>query len=233
MNNRGVTSLVFIVAGIIIVIVIASIISAIRGRANPVTEVTQKAAQVITGGAGFDFDENTPGYENLATLSQGCPFKDCIPSIDDPDFESVTDADTWLEDDDVVFVLNYLDLTDKDAIVNIVGPITRAYPQRIMNWHEIVNDEFYGIPFTVTFCPLCGSALAFDSVVDGQAREFGVSGKLHDNDLVMYDRQTETLWQQITGEGIVGTHFGKELVQIPLSGMRWSQFKEEFPKGEL
>lgn len=220
MNNRGVTSLVLIIIGLILVVVIVSIVSAIRGKANPVTEVTQKATQVITGDAGFDFDENTPGYENLATLSQGCPFKDCIPSIDDPVFESVTDADTWLEGDDVVFALDF-------------KGEARAYPQRILNWHEIVNDEVAGDPLLITFCPLCGSALSFDSRVDGQALEFGVSGKLLNDNLVMYDRNTESLWQQITAEAIVGEHFGKKLKQIPTSGMRWAQFKDEFPQGEV
>jgi hypothetical protein len=151
---------------------------------------------------------------------QGCPFKDCIPSIDNPKFESAGSADEWLDDTDIVFALEY------------EGEV-RSYPQRILNWHEIVNDEVAGDPLAVTFCPLCGSALAFDRGVDGQILEFGVSGKLHNNDLVMYDRETETLWQQITGEAIVGELFGKRLKQIPLNGMRWSQFKEQFPDAKV
>ncbi len=189
-------------------------------KVNEVKDIGQKTASVLTGGGGFDFDENTPGYENYLQLSQGCPFKDCIPSIDDPSFESVSSADSWLESDDVVFALDY-------------KGEARAYAQRIMNWHEIVNDEVAGDPLAITFCPLCGSALAFDRRVDGQVLEFGVSGKLHNNDLVMYDRQTETLWQQITGEAIVGELFGNKLTQVPMSGMRWSQFKEEFPGGQV
>lgn len=179
-----------------------------------VAEVAQKAGNIVTGGSGFSVDKDTPGYENYKKLMQGCPFKDCIPSIDSPAFESITDADEWLKGDDVVFVLE----SDSQA---------KAYPQRILNWHEIVNDE----GFTVTFCPLCGSALAFDREVNGRTLEFGVSGKLHNNDLVMYDRQTESLWQQITGEAIVGELFGERLTQLPLSGMRWSQFKADFPQG--
>ena len=189
-------------------------------KLKDVKDVGRRTAGIF-GGGGFDFDENTPGYENFTKLIQGCPSgKDCIASIDDPKFESVSEADTWLETDDVVFALDY-------------KGEARAYPQKILNLHEIVNDEVAGDPLAITFCPLCGSALAFDSRIDGQVLEFGVSGKLHNNDLVMYDRQTESLWQQITGEAIVGELFGKRLKQIPMSGMRWSQFKEEFPQGQV
>ena len=216
---RGIVLPIVIIV-ILGIIAVAFSISKLTGRQNPVTEVTQRATSVITGGAGFDFGPDTPGYENYLALSQGCPIKDCIPSIDDPVFETVSEADSWLENDDVVFALDY-------------KGVARAYPQRILNWHEIVNDEVANEPLAITFCPLCGSALAFDSVVDGQKLTFGVSGKLHDNDLVMYDRETESLWQQITGEAIVGELFGKRLNQIPLPGMRWNQFKQDFPEGEV
>jgi len=225
MSIRGISLPVLLIGLIVVVLVVVSLVSRLRGKPSPVSEVTQRATRVITGGAGFDFDENTPGYENYITLLQGCPFKDCIPSIDDPNFESVSEADNWLNDEDVVFALDY-------------KGEARGYPQRILNSHEIVNDVVAGDPLAVTFCPLCGSALAFDRRVDGQTLEFGVSGKLHDNDLVMYDRKTdekpaESLWQQITGEAIVGELFGKKLKQVPMSGMRWSQFKEEFPDGKV
>ena len=220
MNTRGVALPVLIIGIVVVGVIVVSVVSKLRGRANPVTEVAQKATKVITGGAGFDFDESTPGYENYTKLLQGCPFKDCIPSIDDPVFESVSEADGWLNDDDVVFALDYKEES-------------RAYPQKILNHHEIVNDVVAGDRLAITFCPLCGSALAFDSRVDGQTLEFGVSGKLLDNDLIMYDRQTESLWQQITGEAIVGEMFGKRLKQIPLPGMRWSQFKQDFPDGQV
>lgn len=162
----------------------------------------------------------TPGQENLSKLMQGCPGKDCIPSLDKPKFESVSAADRWLKPDDVIFSLNY-------------KGESRAYPQRILNWHEIVNDVAAGDPIAITFCPLCGSALAFDRRVEGQVLEFGVSGKLKNNDLVMYDRQTDTLWQQITGEAIVGKLKGEKLKQISLDGLRWEQFVQENPQGKV
>lgn len=123
---------------------------------------------------------------------------------------------SWLKDDDIVFAIDYMDLQ-------------RAYPQRILNWHEIVNDtlpssgQTAGDPIAVTFCPLCGSALAFERKVDGVITEFGVSGKLHNSDLVMYDRYEGNLWQQITGERIVGPAAQRFeiLKQIPIITTPW------------
>ena len=155
-------------------------------------------------------------------LIQGCFGKDCIPSVDKPQFESAQEADKWLIPDDLIFALEY-------------RGVVRAYPQRIMNWHEIVNDEANGTPIVVTFCPLCGSALSFERKVDGVITEFGVSGKLHNNDLVMYDRYEGNLWQQITGEAIVGpaARRGEELMKIPIITVPWSQWKKEHPDTQV
>jgi len=220
MSSRGIAYPLILIGILAVALITYLIVTNITGQTVSISEVTKRVSQVATGESGFDFDENTLGYENLADLQQGCPFKDCIPSIDDPQFESVESANEWLGDDDVVFVFEQ-------------GEVVRAYPQKIMNRHEIVNDVVDGDPVVVTFCPLCGSSLAFDRAVDGEVLEFGVSGKLHNNDLVMYDRQTESLWQQITGESIVGEMFGTLLNQIPLSGMRWSQVKTDFPDAEV
>ncbi|MBI4130591.1 DUF3179 domain-containing protein [Candidatus Roizmanbacteria bacterium] len=155
-------------------------------------------------------------------LLQGCSGKDCIPAIDSPTFETVQEADTWLAPDDRVFALDF-------------SGIVRAYPQRIMNWHEIVNDDANGTPIAVTFCPLCGSALAFERKVDGVITEFGVSGKLHNSDLVMYDRYEGNLWQQITGEAIVGPAARRSeiLVKVPIITVAWSQWKAEHPDTQV
>jgi hypothetical protein len=202
--------------GILIILRIVWFFSSKMDKNSPVSKVAQKASNIIRGDDGFAFDETTPGYETYLGLIQGCSFKDCIPSIDDPEFETVDVADKWLEDSDTVFVLDYK------------GEV-RAYSQRVMNRHEIVNDLIAGDPLVITFCPLCGSALAFERTLDGTVYEFGVSGKLHDNDLVMYDRQTESLWQQITGEVIVGELFGTRLKQISFGVMTWDEAKERFP----
>lgn len=155
-------------------------------------------------------------------LIQGCfGGKDCIPSIDDPKFESSSQA-SWLRDEDMVFAVDH-----KGA--------ERAYPQRILNWHEIVNDTIAGDPVAVTFCPLCGSALAFERKVDGVITEFGVSGKLHNSDLVMYDRYEGNLWQQITGEGIIGpaARRNEKLKQVPIITTTWGEWKKEHPATEV
>lgn len=155
-------------------------------------------------------------------LLQGCNGRDCIPSINNPKFETASEAGLWLAPEDRVFALNY-------------NGVLRAYPQRIMNWHEIVNDEANGVPITVTFCPLCGSALAFVRKVDGVITEFGVSGKLHNNDLIMYDRYEGNLWQQITGEAIVGpaARRDEKLTQVPIITVEWSRWVREHPDTQV
>lgn len=150
-------------------------------------------------------------------LISGCFGQDCIPSIDEPIFETANEA-TWLNDDDRVFSIN-------------LDGVKKTYPQRILNWHEIVNDWAGDTPVAVTFCPLCGSALAFERKVDGIITEFGVSGKLHNNDLVMYDRYEGSMWQQVTGEGIVGPAAQRDelLTQIPLFTTTWAEWRDEHP----
>jgi hypothetical protein len=154
----------------------------------------------------------------LDDLDTGClGGKDCIPSIDKPVFESAFEADRWLENDDRVFGVDYLG-------------VQKAYSQRILNWHEIVNDQFGDESVAITFCPLCGSALGFKRLVRDQVSEFGVSGKLHNSDLVMYDRLTDSYWQQITGEAIIGSAKGQVLEQIPIITTTWAEWKNAKPE---
>jgi hypothetical protein len=96
-------------------------------------------------------------------------------------------------------------------------------------WHEIVNDEVGGVPVTVTFCPLCNTTLGFNRVLDGEILDFGTTGRLRHSDLIMYDRQTESWWQQATGEGIIGHHAGRKLTFIPAPVLRWKDVKEQRP----
>lgn len=170
--------------------------------------------------------EITTDYEGAkvdpAKLLRGCPRKDCIPSIDEPKFESAEEADEWLSDTDRVFGLVY------------EGEV-RAYPQRILNWHEIVNDVVAGDPIAVTFCPLCGTAVAFIREVDGQTAEFGVSGFLHNSDLVMYDRIEGNLWQQLTLEAIVGpaARRDEELQWVSIATTDWVDWKKQYPNTKV
>lgn len=167
-----------------------------------------------------------PGWETntakavieLDELKRGGPPKDGIPSIDNPHFISSTEAKSWIAEKEPVIVVEY-------------EGVVRAYPLQVMIWHEIVNDEIQGDPLLVTFCPLCYSALVFERTVGGIVLEFGVSGFLRHSDLVMFDRKTETLWQQFTGKAIVGDYVGTTLGQIPSQIISFRQFKESYPDG--
>ncbi len=144
-------------------------------------------------------------------LLSGGPPPDGIPPIDDPSFERADQVD-WLEDTEPVLSLT-------------VGGETRAYPLRVMTWHEIVNDVVGGVPVAVTYCPLCNSGVAFErTVLDLGVLSFGTSGLLYADNLVMYDRQTESLWPQLIGEASIGELTGTELVAIPMGTVAWSDF---------
>lgn len=155
---------------------------------------------------------------SASEFSDGGPGKDGIPAIDDPNFVAVQNMD--------------LDPRSPMVVVEI-DEIARAYPLSILIWHEIVNDEIAGQPITVTFCPLCNAAIVFDRRVDGQVTSFGVTGILRKSDLVMYDRATQSWWQQFTGRAIVGTQIGKTLVRLPAQLISFSEFKQAYPDGEV
>ena len=109
----------------------------------------------------------------------------------------------------------------------------RAYPLRVLIWHEIVNDTVGGVPVTVTYCPLCNSAIVFDRRLDGRVLDFGTTGKLRNSDLVMYDRQTESWWQQFTGTGIIGAMNGKVLKMLPARVESFALFKQRHAAGRV
>jgi hypothetical protein len=164
-----------------------------------------------------DFSKHTVPLEEIVS---GGPPKDGIPAIDNPKFVSVREADQWLDSREPV------------VVVNLDG-VAKAYPIQILIWHEIVNDVVGQTPVTVTFCPLCNTALAFDRRFDGRLLDFGTTGRLRLSDLVMYDRQTETWWQQATGEGIVGEHAGRVLEFLSAPLLSWKTFKATFPEGHV
>ena len=152
----------------------------------------------------------------LGEIVSGGPPKDGIPAIDRPRFESVREAGRWLDDRDPVMVVEN-------------GDVAKAYPLAILTWHEIVNDEVAGLPVAVTFCPLCNTALVFDRRLDRRLLDFGATGRLRHSDLVMYDRQTETWWQQATGDAIVGELVGKALRRVPSNTLAWATARELYP----
>lgn len=158
--------------------------------------------------------------EEREKILSGGPPPDGIPSIDAPNFTTIADADNWLEaQEPIIFVR--------------IGDEARAYPMQILMWHEIVNDRFGGIPITVTYCPLCNSSFTFDRRVSDQMLDFGTTGYLYGGALLMYDRQSHTLWAHFGGTGLAGPLANDKLEIIPSSIISWSQFKEEYPDGEV
>lgn len=164
-----------------------------------------------------DWTMRTISYDEI--LSGGVP-RDGIRSIDAPVFQSIEEAEDWLAGTEPVIALE-------------IDGVARAYPLGVLTRHEIANDVVAGVPVAVTFCPLCNSALVFDRRVGGEVYEFGVSGLLRNSDLIMYDRTTESLWQQFTGEGIIGTHAGDQLDFIPAPLVSFDDFIEIYPDGEV
>ncbi len=145
-----------------------------------------------------------------------------IAPIDDPTFAPVSNAPDYLRDEEPVI------------IVDINGD-ARAYPLAVLMWHEIVKDTAGEVPVTVTFCPLCNTGITFERVLDGRELTFGTSGMLRNSDLVIWDRQTETLWQQITGEALAGDYAAEKRVLkfVPSSIIGWGSFAENYPDGQM
>ena len=170
-----------------------------------------------TRGFSTDFSRRTVSWGEI--LSGGPP-KDGIPAVDAPEFESIAAADEWLEGPDPVIMYSH-------------GDVTRAYPLSILIWHEIVNDVVNGQPVTITFCPLCNASIAFNRNFDGQVLDFGTTGRLRNSDLIMYDRQSETWWQQFTGEGIIGQYAGEQLHFLTSQVLSWEDFKASHPDAEV
>jgi hypothetical protein len=162
-----------------------------------------------------DFSRHSVPY---AEILSGGPPKDGIPAIDEPQFVNVAEADTWL-------------MPAEPVILVRVGEDARAFPIQILMWHELANAEVGGLPLAVTFCPLCNTAIAFERTVDGQVLDFGTTGRLRYSNLIMYDRPTETWWQQATGEAIAGQYTGERLKFYPASIIAWETFKAAYPNG--
>ncbi|MDQ3381798.1 MAG: DUF3179 domain-containing protein [Actinomycetota bacterium] len=155
----------------------------------------------------------------LSEFQSGGPGKDGIPAIDVPRFAPVRET-RFLEPQEPLIEL-------------VVDGKTRGYPIQILIWHEIANDEIAGVPVSVTFCPLCNTAVVFDRRVKARVLDFGVSGNLRNSDLVMYDRQTESWWQQFGGQALVGELAGTRLRKLPARIVSWAEFQREHAEGEV
>jgi len=163
-----------------------------------------------------DFSRHSVDYSEIIS---GGPPKDGIPAIDSPAFVPAAEARNLAPHEPVISVA--------------IGDEARAYPLRIMVWHEIVNDTVGGVPVAVTWCPLCNSSVVFDRRMAGRVLGFGTTGKLRHSDLVMYDRQTESWWQQFSGQAIVGEMLGAELKMVPARVESVARFRNRFPEGKV
>ncbi len=163
-------------------------------------------------------DFTRTSVDNWVEILSGGPPKDGIPALDAPRFVPAADEIR-------------IEGTEPVITVEIGDAAPRAYPIRYLTWHEIVNDTVGGIPVAVTFCPLCNSGITFDRRVAGQVLSFGVSGKLRNSDMIMYDRETQSWWQQAMGTGIVGALTGAELRQVPTWMESWDEFRARNPDG--
>ena len=169
--------------------------------------------------AGWGETDFTQAAIDFGEILSGGPPKDGIPSIDEPKFASGDEIS---------------DIAGREPVVSLaIDGDARAYPLRVLTWHEIVNDTVGGVPVAVTYCPLCNAAIVFERTVEGQVLDFGTTGLLRNSDLVMYDRQTQSWWQQFTGEAIVGDMLGTELKLVPARLEAYALFLERHPDGRV
>jgi hypothetical protein len=164
-----------------------------------------------------DFTKHSVPYTEILS---GGPHKDGIPAIDAPKYVTVSEANEWIKPVEPVIAIQ-------------VGDDARAFPIQILIWHEIVNAEVGGTPLAVTFCPLCNTAIAYERTLGAQTLDFGTTGRLRFSNLVMYDRETESWWQQATGAAIVGSMTGAQLRARPASMISWADFKAAHPDGHV
>ncbi len=189
-----------------------------RGVASLVLLLTALAAMPVQAQSSAEwpltnFDKRSV---ELSDIMSGGPPRDGIPPIDMPEFISASEAEEWLGDTEPVILFSH----NNDV---------RIYPLQIMTYHEIVNDTVGDLAVAVTFCPLCNASIVFDSAVDGKVLDFGTTGKLRLSDLVMYDRQTESWWQQFTGTAIIGDYTDTVLTQLPSQIVSFAAARDTFP----
>ncbi|MDH3241314.1 MAG: DUF3179 domain-containing protein [Alphaproteobacteria bacterium] len=180
------------------------------------TKLPPAAARWVAAWPKTDFSRRSV---DLSEIRSGGPPKDGIPPIDEPKFQDVGKVEG---------------IAATEPLISLeIGGDARAYPLAVLMWHEIVNDTVGGVPVAVTFCPLCNAAVVFDRRLEGRVLDFGTTGNLRKSDLVMYDRQTESWWQQFLGEAIVGTLTGKRLKFLPSRIESFARFKARSAKGRV
>lgn len=183
----------------------------------------EETTNIITPEPEYEIKMTSEGVKYIVEPQKiigGGPLKDGIPSIDNPKFVSLEEADQWIEDNELVLAIIY-------------KGVIRVYSLQIMVWHEIVNDIIAGDPILITYCPLCGSGIAYERQINGEEVEFGTSGKLYNSNLVMYDRKTDSYWSQIEGLAIVGELTGTKLIPISIDTVVWRDWEKGHPDSEV
>lgn len=202
---------------LILILAIAIITSGCISRQEVKEEISPEIAEIVEK---ISLPSSVLNQEQLTAFADdavsGGPPKDGIPAIDKPKFTSAEEADKWLDDNDIVFGV-------------VQNGIVKAYPQPVLVWHEIVNDEFDGKKVSVTYCPLTGTVIGFNRVLDDTETTFGVSGKLINNNVIMYDRLTDSYWPQVLGAAVKGPLFGSRLEEFPVIWTTWGLWKEKYP----
>lgn len=210
---------ILIIIGVFVIIAAGLVYRSYLLHRTPV-DMTKDENQTSVADRDVTTTDGTKHTVPLDEIVAGGPPKDGIPSIDEPKFESTAAADRYLKNDGFGLSLE----VDGDY---------RYYPYQILVWHEIVNDTLNDKPLLVTYCPLCFTGIVFERTVDGESVAFGTSGKLWNSNLVMYDRKTDSYWSQVMGEAIVGPKAGTELEQYPAETIRWADWRDEHPDGEV
>lgn len=221
---------VAIITGVLIIGVLVAFVLSRTVFRNDVTlprggETQKETITISDGDQSFSAKKImiTDGVKHSVPLDEilgGGPPRDGIPSIDNPKFVSILEANKFFNDSEPGIALD-------------IGGAKRFYPFQILVWHEIVNDTLNGKRVLVTYCPLCLSGIIFDPMVKDERVEFGTSGKLWNSNLVMYDRKTDSLWSQILGEAIVGEMTGTRLDVLPSDQIRFGDWKKVHPNGEV
>lgn len=190
----------------------------IKSEPAPTSDIESPSADNVRtrGLNGFDLTRATVP---VSMILSGGPDRDGIPALDHPNFVAA-DQGSYLRPDDVVISLT-------------LGGVTRAYPLRILVWHEAVNDVVGGQAVVVTYCPLCGSAMAFGRELTGRTLSFGISGLLYQSDVLLYDRETESLWSQMAMKAVSGEFAGTPLEWLVSEHLSWGEWKQRYPAGEV
>ncbi len=192
--------------------------------------------QGVPGRAGNEFSTDfSRSTISFADVLSGGPPKDGIPAIDDPQFVSVEAAREWVHRREPVLVIESAVVARRDGEDDPLHDEAAAhiYPLQVLTWHEIVNDVVGGVPVTVTYCPLCNTGIAFDRRHHGAVLDFGTTGRLRFSNLIMYDRQTESWWQQASGDAVAGFFAGTRLRFVPVMMLSFDEAAEMWPEAAV